>query len=465
MIEPLGGARRKRSWLRRLLFTAACVVAAVAAITGFSIGGPPVAGLSAERPAIGPSTSVEASFTTGPRGLSEVRLELVQGDREILLASREHAPRPLWKIWAPAVREDRLTADAGWRANEALDEGDAVLRAVAERPGTWLRSPPEVVEELKLTVKKRPPTLMPLSSQHYPAQGGSDLVVYSLGEGSARDGVAVGGLWFPGREVPGGAAGLRFALFAVPFDHADAAAIRLVTEDDAGNRAETAFVDRLVERPASSETLRLDDPFLERVVPEVLARSGLPDSGDRLADYLKINGDLRRQNAATLNELAVGSAAEPLWRQPFMALPNSQVMSPFADRRTYVYEGREVDRQVHLGYDLASVRRAEVPAANAGRVALARYFGIYGNAVVVDHGAGLMSLYGHLSNLAVAEGEEVARGQTIGRTGVTGLAGGDHLHFTMLIGGVPVDAREWWDPRWIQTRIAGRLGAGFPFRG
>ena len=109
------------------------------------------------------------------------------------------------------------------------------------------------------------------------------------------------------------------------------------------------------------------------------------------------------------------------------------------------------------------ISRAEVPSANAGRVVLARYFGIYGNAVVVDHGAGLMSLYGHLSSLAVAEGDEVARGATVGRTGVTGLAGGDHLHFTMLIGGVPVDAREWWDPRWIETRIAGRLGAGFPF--
>jgi murein DD-endopeptidase MepM/ murein hydrolase activator NlpD len=199
-------------------------------------------------------------------------------------------------------------------------------------------------------------------------------------------------------------------------------------------------------------------------VPEILARSGLPDSGDRLADYLRINGELRGRNAATLIELAGGSAAVPLWQRPFTSLPNSQVMSPFADRRTYLYDGREVDRQVHLGYDLASVRRAEVPAANAGRVVLARYFGIYGNAVVLDHGAGLMSLYGHLSSLAVAEGDQVERGEMLGRTGVSGLAGGDHLHFTTLVGGLPVDAREWWDPRWIETRIAGRLGAGFTFK-
>ena len=253
-------------------------------------------------------------------------------------------------------------------------------------------------------VKTRPPSLAARSSQHYPAQGGSDLVVYPLGAGSVRDGVAVGDLWFPGRDVPGDTAGLRFALFAVPFDHADVDGIRLVTEDDAGNRAEVAFVDRLIERPPSSDTIRLNDAFLERVVPEVLAQSGLPDSGDRLADYLEINGELRRRNADRL----------PSWRRArrpsrcgggrSSPLPNSQVMSPFADRRTYVYDGREVDRQVHLGYDLASVRRAEVPAANDGRVVLARYFGIYGNAVVVDHGAGLMSLYGHLSSIAVARG-------------------------------------------------------------
>jgi murein DD-endopeptidase MepM/ murein hydrolase activator NlpD len=456
--------RRKRSISRRFVIIVALVMAAAAAVSGLWTGAPPAVSLATERPSIGPSTGVEARYTAGSHGLEEVRLELSQGDRTIVLERRQHDPRPPWKLWAPATREDRLAADAGWRSQEGLSAGEAVLRAVATRPGTWLRSPPPVIQELRLTVKTRPPVLSALSAQHYPAQGGSDLVVYSLGAGSVRDGVAVGDLWFPGRDVPGAAAGLRFALFAVPFDLADVADIRLVTEDDAANRAEVAFVNRLIERPASSDTMRLDDAFLERVVPEVLVRSGLPDSGDRLADYLLVNGELRGRNATSLTELAAGSAAEPLWRRSFVSLPNAQVMSPFADRRTYVYDGREVDHQVHLGYDLASVRRAEVPAANTGRVVLARYFGIYGNAVVVDHGAGLMSLYGHLSSLSVAEGDEVDRGDTVGRTGVTGLAGGDHLHFTMLVGGVPVDAREWWDPRWIETRIAGRLGAGFAFQ-
>ena len=139
-------------------------------------------------------------------------------------------------------------------------------------------------------------------------------------------------------------------------------------------------------------------------------------------------------------------------------------MSSFADRRTYMYLGQEVDRQVHLGFDLASVRQAEVPAANNGVVALAEYFGIYGNAVVLDHGYGLMSLYGHLSSTDVVAGQTVEAGQTLGRTGATGLAGGDHLHFTMLLRGVAVNPLEWWDYGWIRDRIARKLAPSLNFQ-
>jgi len=138
---------------------------------------------------------------------------------------------------------------------------------------------------------------------------------------------------------------------------------------------------------------------------------------------------------------------------------NAKITAPFAEHRTYVYGGRAVDQQDHLGFDLAVTKAVAVPASNDGVVVMARYFGIYGNAVVVDHGYGLMSLYGHLSSFAVKEGQQVKRGEVIGRTGDTGLAGGDHLHFAILLGGLPVDPVEWWDPHWIQDRIVRKLGA------
>src|SRR5262249_28870941 len=121
------------------------------------------------------------------------------------------------------------------------------------------------------------------------------------------------------------------------------------------------------------------------------------------------------------------------------------------------YKGQPVDRQDHLGFDLATTANAPVTAANDGIVALAEFFGIYGNTIVIDHGYGLMSLYGHLSSFAVNKGDQVTRGQTIAQSGATGLAGGDHLHFSMLLQSVQVDAREWWDPHWIEDRLAAKL--------
>jgi murein DD-endopeptidase MepM/ murein hydrolase activator NlpD len=176
-----------------------------------------------------------------------------------------------------------------------------------------------------------------------------------------------------------------------------------------------------------------------------------------------MNNGLRAANAAVLTALATGSEQVFYWRERFLGLPGSAERSRFADQRTYIYEGQVVDHQDHLGFDLASTRNAPIPAANDGVVVLARYFGIYGNAVVIDHGYGLMSLYGHLASIDVAEGQKVARGETVGLTGETGLAGGDHLHFTILLQGLPVNPREWWDAHWIRDRLKSKLGEALPF--
>ena len=136
--------------------------------------------------------------------------------------------------------------------------------------------------------------------------------------------------------------------------------------------------------------------------------------------------------------------------------------SGFADHRTYFHAGDEIDQQVHLGFDLASTANAPIRAANAGRVIFADYLGIFGNCVVIDHGMGLQSLYAHLSSIDAEIGDDVARDEAIGRSGQTGLAGGDHLHFTMLVHGQPVTPVEWWDEHWIEDRILRKLREAAP---
>ena len=160
-----------------------------------------------------------------------------------------------------------------------------------------------------------------------------------------------------------------------------------------------------------------------------------------------INGELRRKNAAKIASIARRTVApEILWRGVvFHPFRNNAVESAFADQRTYIYNGKEVDQQVHLGFDLASFTNVPVVAANRGKVVYADELGIYGNCVIIDHGMGVQSLYGHLSSIGVKAGQMVEKEQEIGRSGMTGLAGGDHLHFTMLVNGNMVNPVEWWD--------------------
>jgi murein DD-endopeptidase MepM/ murein hydrolase activator NlpD len=168
-------------------------------------------------------------------------------------------------------------------------------------------------------------------------------------------------------------------------------------------------------------------------------------------------------NNETIAALAGKTAPRILWEGAFQPLGGSQVESSFADFRTYIYDGKEVDRQVHLGFDLAKTANAAVTAANHGKVLFADDLGIYGNCVIVDHGMGVQSLYAHLSSFAVQAGQDVRKGETLGASGQTGLAGGDHLHFSMLLNGQFVNATEWWDPHWIEDRVTRKLReAGAP---
>ena len=141
-------------------------------------------------------------------------------------------------------------------------------------------------------------------------------------------------------------------------------------------------------------------------------------------------------------------------------------MAGYPDRRTYYYHDQPVGKAVHMGTDLADVLGAPILAAAGGRISHAGPLGIYGNAVIVLHGLGVASLYGHLSQINVSPGQEVAQGDTLGISGATGLALGDHLHFGVLVSGVYTDPVEWWDPHWVNDSLLSRItAAGLPLPG
>lgn len=160
-------------------------------------------------------------------------------------------------------------------------------------------------------------------------------------------------------------------------------------------------------RAIKHDTINIPDSFLDLKIPEF--SQYYPDmTGSKLEQYLYVNNKVRQENNAQFRELCGHSLPEKLWSGRFNRMPGAGKAS-FADHRTYLYRGEKIDKQVHLGHDIASVRHAPVKAANRGKVIFADYRGIYGNTVVVDHGTGIFSLYSHMSQISVEIGDIVEK--------------------------------------------------------
>jgi murein DD-endopeptidase MepM/ murein hydrolase activator NlpD len=111
------------------------------------------------------------------------------------------------------------------------------------------------------------------------------------------------------------------------------------------------------------------------------------------------------------------------------------ITSPFG-YRTHPISGQN---KLHTGVDIGAPSGARILAAGSGTVIMAGWYGAYGNAVIIDHGNNLSSLYGHMSSIAVSNNAVVSAGQTIGYVGSTGWSTGPHLHFEVRQNGNPIN--------------------------
>jgi murein DD-endopeptidase MepM/ murein hydrolase activator NlpD len=367
-----------------------------------------------------------------------------------------------------------ITRPSGKNVVPELKQGNAEIRVTAVRPVFFGLREAAATQKRGVEVRLLPPQIAVVSSFHYVNHGGSEAVVYRVTPPDAQSGVKVGNYEYPGYPASGagiasGDPALRIAFFAHLWDQDQSTPIRVYARDSVGNESSGSFDYRVFPKQFRASRIELDDAFLAKVVPPIVQNSPelkVDDPSDLLAAYLKINRDLRKMNNETITKLAAQTSPEILWRGPFKQLTNTAVEAGFADQRTYLYKGKEVDRQVHLGFDLASLAGAPVKAANRGRVLHAGWLGIYGNCVILDHGMGLMSLYAHLSSIEVQVGDMVDLDKELGRSGSTGLAGGDHLHFTMLLAGNAVTPIDWWSAQWVQDRVTRKLNdAGAPATG
>jgi hypothetical protein len=396
---------------------------------------------------IGTATPVNLKISN-PHGVRTITARIEQNGQSGIT---EQVARPATRFgfWRAHAQPERLQFIAGKDRVATLKEGKA--RLVVEVQSNDLRAMTDTVAA-DVEVILQPPAVSSDGFQHYINQGGSEFALLTPSGSWQEAGVRVGSAEFRSFPRPGGGP-QRMSLFAYAWDTPSDTVPIVFARNGAGREATARFWFKVFPKKFRSRDLMIDDAFLEKVDNQIDPGG----SGDVLARFLKINGEVRRANNKTLSDLRLKSAGNFLWTQAFLQLANSQVESAFADVRTYVYKGKKVDQQVHLGFDLATVQHGPVLAANDGKVLWAAPLGIYGNCIVLDHGLGLQSIYGHLSEIAVKEGETVTRGQAMGKSGSTGLAGGDHLHFSIQVDGVQINPIEWWDEHWINDHIRSRL--------
>ena len=342
-------------------------------------------------------------------------------------------------------------------ARHKLKDGPAVLTITATDRSYWsfFRGNKTSFEK-NVTMDFRPPSVEVIADDRYVTQGGSGLVTYKVSPDTARSGIKIAGYFFPAYKGQLAARDTHLAFFSHPYDVPASERAIIVAEDHAGNTRQSPLAYNVRPLKYRAVKVQVSDDFIRDKIEPLLTDAG-GYGGSPRDQFLKVNHRLRRVNEEAIRKVCQGSAPMKLWNGRFTQLPNSAVQANFADRRSYFYRTEKIDEARHLGYDLAVTRRYPVTAANGGTVSFAGGLGIYGNTVIVDHGFGLCSLYSHLSSIAVAAGDAVKKGARIGRTGETGLAVGDHLHYGVYIQGVAVLPLEWWDAKWIADNVTGKL--------
>ncbi len=398
---------------------------------------------------LGKESTIALEATDQKSGLKQIRARISQGDLVKELYLEEFPKAGLTGMIGTAEKSVKIAfnpKESGFRDGEArlvIEAFDYSLRNFFKGNRT------AIVQDL--IVDTTPPRVSILHSEQYINPGGSGIVIYRSSDREISSGVQIDEHFFPGFLVGDGRDDTYISYIALPYSAEGLETSYVTASDSAGNTAQVTFSPVFKDTRFPQDQINVSDGFLDRKIPEFMQY--YPNMSGAMVDkYLYTNNDVRQQNNAFISQLCASPHYERLWDGRFNRMPGSS-RAGFADHRTYYYQGKPIDKQVHLGIDLASTRKAEVRAAQKGIVIYADYLGIYGNMIMIDHGQGVFSLYSHLSQFNVAPTDEVDQETVIGLTGTTGMAGGDHLHFSMLVNGVFVTPKEWWDQHWIDVTI------------
>ena len=404
---------------------------------------------------LGRSQEISISVSDADSGLRQLWVGLLKDGKEIVLHDETFPSAGLFKGGTAndaSVKIPIAPIDLGF------SDGEATLRLVV-RDYSWRDwwKGNRTYAEKPVVIDTRAPEIEVFTNAHNINQGGAGLVIFRTSETCLQSGVQVGQKFFPGYTGHFKDPNVYLAFFALGYDQGRDTAIHLTAVDRAGNRGKSGINYYIRRKKFRKDRLNISDGFLNKTLPKFDSVLTQDPKMSVVDQFLLINRGLRQANYKKIVELCRNTDNKLHWQGVFLRLPNAANRARYADHRTYFYHKKEIDRQVHMGIDLASLVNSPVPAANNGVVVFAGSLGIYGGTVIIDHGFGLFSMYSHLSFTAVNAGDPIARGAILGRTGSTGMAGGDHLHFSMLINDTFVNPVEWWDKKWIQHNVQSKI--------
>lgn len=420
-------------------------------------GTEPVVELDPASFVIGKTGTVSGLVRDDQSGIRRIWIGILKDGRETVLIDKT-LDGSVWQGKGHVARFPfEITVDTD---SQHLSDGKGLMR-ISVRDFSWRRwwHGNRAYLEKEITIDTRAPSIRIRSTGHYLNQGGSGVVIYKLSEACKTHGVRVGDDYYPGHNYDKSNPLMMAAFYAVDYRRGKNTAIHAEAVDPAGNITRQGFRTAIRKRKFRRDIIRISDNFLNWKLPEFGSDIPLSVSNRNIDRFLYVNRTIRSDNYRRIRQVVATTADRRLWKGGFLRLPKSARKAGYAEHREYRYKKKSVDRQVHLGIDLASVKQSPVPASNNGRVVMAERLGIYGNTIIIDHGLGLFSLYSHLSQISIAVGADVGKGDIIGHTGDTGMAGGDHLHFSMLVNHTFVNPLEWWDAGWIRKTIDAKFDA------
>lgn len=381
------------------------------------------------------------------QGLRFVRASLYDGEKSVVLETKE------MKIPEQSIELNLNFPKTGFGANKKIFE--LTIEAIdASKWNFFAGNETRVKSVIRVDTKR--PEVNVIGSSYKIMKGGVASAIFRAQDDNMKSlyiETNFGKRFYP---TPFYKEGYYISLVAWP-SHIDNFSASVVAIDRAGNISKAHLPYFLQDRKYRNSTIPLEDKFLDGKIADLTSEVAPERSSlSRLEKFKFINEDLRKGNEAVILKATSNVPTQMVssfYLKPFYPLRNGKVVASFGDHRFYEYEKKPVSESYHLGLDLASNAQAAMQTSNDGVVVFAKENGIYGNNIIIDHGLGVYSLYGHCSSYLVKEGDNVKAGDFIAKTGLTGLALGDHLHFGMYVQGVDVRPEEWMDEVWLKESI------------